>query len=54
LNHDARTRDANVMPPWGDSIPDDEIWRIVAYIKSLSLDFKGPIEAPATEAPAAE
>ena len=46
-----RTRGANVMPPWGGSIPDDEIWRIVAYIKSLSLDFKGPIEAPAAEAP---
>ncbi|MBK9078394.1 MAG: cytochrome c [Hyphomicrobium sp.] len=38
-----RTRGSNVMPPWGGSIADDEIWRIVAYIKSLSTDFKGPI-----------
>jgi mono/diheme cytochrome c family protein len=38
-----RIRGANVMPPWGGSIPDDEIWKIVAYIKSLSLDFPGPI-----------
>ena len=40
-----RTRGANVMPPWGDSIPDPEIWQIVAYIKSLSIDFKGPIDS---------
>lgn len=26
---------ANVMPSWKDSIPDDLIWKIVAYIKSL-------------------
>lgn len=38
-----RTRGANVMPPWGGSIPEEEIWRIVAYIKSVSKDFKGPI-----------
>ena len=42
-----RTRGANVMPPWGGSIKDDEIWRIVSYIKSLSVDFKGPIEPAA-------
>jgi len=39
-----RTRGANVMPPWGGSIPNEEIWRIVAYIKSVSKDFKGPID----------
>ena len=39
-----RTRGANVMPPWGGSIPDDLIWKIVSYIKSLSVDFKGPID----------
>ena len=27
---------ANVMPWWGGTMPDDEIWNIVAYIKSLS------------------
>lgn len=42
-----RTRGANVMPPWGGSIADEEIWRIVSYIKSLSKDFKGPIQADA-------
>lgn len=30
-----RQRGANVMPAWGGSIADDDIWRIVAYIKSL-------------------
>lgn len=30
-----RRRGANVMPAWRDSIPDDDIWRIVAYIKSV-------------------
>lgn len=39
-----RIRGANIMPPWGGSIPDDEIWKIVSYIKSLSLDFPGVIE----------
>lgn len=39
-----RTRGANVMPPWGGAIPDEEIWRIVSYIKSVSKDFKGPID----------
>ncbi|HSV71288.1 MAG TPA: cytochrome c [Methylibium sp.] len=33
---DGRTRAGNVMPPWKGSIPDAEIWRIVAYIKSLT------------------
>ncbi len=42
---DGRVRGANIMPPWGGSIPDDEIWKIVAYIKSLSVDFPGPIAA---------
>lgn len=39
-----RIRGANIMPPWGGSIPDDEIWKIVSYIKSLSLDFPGAID----------
>lgn len=30
-----RKRGANVMPAWGGSISEEEIWRIVAYIKSL-------------------
>ena len=31
-----RRRGGNIMPTWKDSIPPDEIWKIVAYIKSLS------------------
>ena len=42
-----RVTGANVMPALGQSIPDDEVWRIVAYIKSLSTDFKGPIDPAA-------
>ena len=38
-----RIRGANIMPPWGDSLSETEIWYLVAYIKSLSLDFPGPI-----------
>ncbi len=30
------TRNGNLMPAWKDSIPDAEIWKIVAYIKSLT------------------
>lgn len=30
-----RQRGANIMPAWKDSVADDEIWRIVAYIKSV-------------------
>jgi mono/diheme cytochrome c family protein len=30
-----RQRGANVMPAWKDSIADEQIWQIVAYIKSL-------------------
>ncbi len=41
-----RIRGANVMPPWGGSMSDDEIWKLVAYIKSLSLDFQGPLPPP--------
>lgn len=31
-----RVNGPNVMPSWKGSIPDDVIWKIVAYIKSLS------------------
>lgn len=31
-----RRKGSNVMPSWKDSIPKEEIWKIVAYIKSLS------------------
>ncbi|WP_162888578.1 cytochrome c [Dechloromonas sp. HYN0024] len=31
-----RQRGGNIMPTWKDSIPPEEIWKIVAYIKSLS------------------
>lgn len=30
-----RQRGANVMPAWKDSIADEQIWQIVAYIRSL-------------------
>lgn len=33
-----RTRGANKMPAWKGAIPDEDIWKIVAYIKSLSAD----------------
>lgn len=41
-----RTRGSNVMPPWGGSLSDEEIWMLVAYIKSLSIDFKGRLPSP--------
>lgn len=31
-----RRRGGNIMPTWKDSISPEEIWKIVAYIKSLS------------------
>lgn len=31
-----RKRGANIMPAWGGSISDDEIWKVVAFIRSLS------------------
>ena len=39
-----RIRGGNIMPPWGDSLSEEEIWYLVAYIKSLSLDFPGPLK----------
>ncbi|WP_442975262.1 c-type cytochrome, partial [Salmonella enterica] len=33
---EGRQRGANVMPSWKDSIDDEQIWQIVAYIKSLA------------------
>jgi mono/diheme cytochrome c family protein len=35
-----RRRGANVMPAWKDALSDDEIWRITAYIRSLSGQVK--------------
>ena len=35
-----RVNGPNVMPSWSGSIPDDMIWKIVAYIKSLSAGYK--------------
>lgn len=50
------------MPAWGEPpnvLPDDEIWRLVDYIKSLSPKFKAhgkadPIEIPEPPKPTAE
>lgn len=39
---DGRVNGPNVMPSWKGSIPDAVVWKIVAYIKSLSLDASGP------------
>jgi len=36
-----RVNGPNVMPSWKGSIPDDVIWKIVAYIKSLSASKGG-------------
>ena len=33
-----RVNGPNVMPSWKGSIQDDVIWKIVAYIKSLSAE----------------
>lgn len=33
-----RVNGPNVMPSWQGSIPDELIWKLVAYIKSLSAD----------------
>lgn len=40
--HDGRQRGANVMPAWNGTIPDEQIWQIVAYIKSLGGKPKLP------------
>lgn len=40
-----RVRGGNVMPTWKGSIPPDEIWKIVAYIKSLSAS-KSAVASP--------
>jgi mono/diheme cytochrome c family protein len=37
-----RVRGGNVMPTWKDAIPPEEIWKIVAYIRSLSASKNGP------------
>lgn len=29
------------MPVWGDKLSDDEIWKVIAYVRSL---YKGPAE----------
>ena len=33
---EGRVRAGNVMPAWKGSIPDDDIWKLVAFIKSLT------------------
>mgnify|MGYP001329625597 CR=1 FL=1 len=48
---EGRRRGGNVMPTWKDAIPAEEIWKIVAYIKSLSAPNE-PLAADAA-APAA-
>lgn len=45
---EGRRRGGNVMPTWKEAIPAEDIWKIVAYIKSLSA----PNEDPATVASA--
>jgi mono/diheme cytochrome c family protein len=37
---EGRVNGPNVMPSWKGSISDDVIWKIVAYIKSLSADYR--------------
>ncbi|MGE3228797.1 MAG: cytochrome c [Hyphomicrobium sp.] len=39
-----RIRGANAMPSWKESFSEREIWQLVAYVKSLSADFAGPID----------
>ena len=36
---------ANGMPAWGTRVPQDQIWRLVAYVKTL----RTPLEADAPE-----
>ena len=38
---EGKTTGANRMPAWAGSIPDPLIWKIVAYIKSLSAGNDG-------------
>jgi len=47
---EGRIAGANAMPSWKESFKESEIWELVAYIKSLSKDFPGPItsESPAS------
>jgi mono/diheme cytochrome c family protein len=33
-----RVNGPNVMPSWKGSIPDELIWKLVAYVKSLNAD----------------
>ncbi|QID16389.1 cytochrome c [Nitrogeniibacter mangrovi] len=40
-----RVNGPNVMPSWKGSIPDPLVWKIVAYIKSLSADFEAGQQA---------
>jgi len=41
-----RVNGPNVMPSWKGSIPDEMVWKIVAYIKSLSADFQASATTP--------
>ncbi len=48
----------NGMPTWGEKIPDNQIWRIAAYVRSLSTpstqDEQPPTAAPPSVTPPAE
>ena len=41
---------SNGMPAWGNKIPEDQMWKIIAYVKSLTT----PLEPDAPTVPAEE
>ena len=41
-----RVRAGNVMPAWKESIPEADIWKLVAYIKSLTPGEGAEAAAP--------
>ena len=55
-NSDAQLRDtlihgrSNGMPAWGNKIPEDQMWKLIAYIDSLTTPLEpNPPVAPAEE-----
>lgn len=44
---------ANGMPAWGTMLPEDQLWRLVAYVRSLgtSQEPDAPTPAPAAASP---